>query len=279
MSSYSPFLYTHERGCPSLILISNLAHIQHPRRDPLFAAKTCGDFVELALACSALSYPVFGSHLAKFNYFGNLQFDHKWNLHWWNKPVTRVSSGRLISTNDTWERLRRHKPELPNFHILRQDAYVVRTTSLLSKLLQSVYPHPSPVIIFLQFNFVRFINCADYVCWVVCIYFTSEYSAQGFGLDVCPYSSAGRALYLWGYLAMQGSRVRLSIWAYLDFFWDKSNPEGKQGLQSVAVNYIGSWPSCIWNFDIQDGMSEFKSLYRAGPTPLSIKGSTIFNLP
>ena len=33
--------------------------------------------------------------------------------------------------------------------------------------------------------------------------------------------------------------------------------------------------SCI----IQTGKSEFKSLYRAGPTPLSIKGSTIFNLP
>ena len=33
--------------------------------------------------------------------------------------------------------------------------------------------------------------------------------------------------------------------------------------------------SCV----IQTGKSEFKSLYRAGPTPISIKGSTIFNLP
>ena len=30
-----------------------------------------------------------------------------------------------------------------------------------------------------------------------------------------PYSSAGRALYLWGYfMTMQGSRVRISIWAF-----------------------------------------------------------------
>ena len=30
-----------------------------------------------------------------------------------------------------------------------------------------------------------------------------------------PYSSVGRALYLWGYPTMQGSRVRFSIWAFL----------------------------------------------------------------
>ena len=33
--------------------------------------------------------------------------------------------------------------------------------------------------------------------------------------------------------------------------------------------------SCV----IQTGKSEFKSLYRVGPMPISIKGSTIFNLP
>ena len=33
------------------------------------------------------------------------------------------------------------------------------------------------------------------------------------------------------------------------------------------------------NFDIQAGPSEFKSLYRAAPTPIAIKGSMIFDLP
>ena len=45
------------------------------------------------------------------------------------------------------------------------------------------------------------------------------------------------------------------------------------GHNSHVTQHLGLWPSCIWNFDIQDGMYEFKSLYHAGPMPLSIKVS------
>ncbi|EDR04772.1 uncharacterized protein LACBIDRAFT_330237 [Laccaria bicolor S238N-H82] len=47
---------------------------------------------------------------------------------------------------------------------------------------------------------------------------------------------------------------------------------------------VGGWAQArdqpvYENFDIQAGMSEFKSPYRAAPTPVSISGSTIFDLP
>ena len=42
---------------------------------------------------------------------------------------------------------------------------------------------------------------------------------------------------------------------------------------------LGLWPPVYENFDIQDGMSEFKSPYRAAPTPISIKSSLISTSP
>ena len=53
----------------------------------------------------------------------------------------------------------------------------------------------------------------------------------------------------------------------------------RSATSKIETHWLGSWPSCIWNFDIQDGKSEFKSPYRAAPTPTSIKGSLNFDLP
>ena len=48
-----------------------------------------------------------------------------------------------------------------------------------------------------------------------------------------------------------------------------------RGLRLV-VRSAGGPTFC---FDIQAGPSEFKSLYRAAPMPIAIKGSMIFDLP
>ena len=47
------------------------------------------------------------------------------------------------------------------------------------------------------------------------------------------------------------------------------------GRESRLVTVCIRRKSCV----IQTGKSKFKSLYRASPTPISIKGSTFFNLP
>ena len=57
-----------------------------------------------------------------------------------------------------------------------------------------------------------------------------------------------------------------------------NEPFMEVGMGAVRYRDLNSdLPSCISKFHIQDGKSEFKSLYCAAPT--SIKGSLNFDLP